>query len=82
MKTSVQDIELVQQLYLMQVDLHNMTKNKLTPREKAEAKKQVREFRSLLRKADWKYMGGEDVLESLKETEREVQDKLRSAKSQ
>ena len=76
MKLSTHDLELVQELYLMQVDLHQLLKGDLSAPEKRAAKQRAREFSKLLNKADWRYMGGEDVLESLRETEREAKDKL------
>lgn len=76
MKLSSQDLALVQQLYLMQVDMHQLIKSDLSIQEKREAKQRAREFSKLLKKADWQYMGGEDVLESLRETEEAVAQKL------
>jgi len=78
MKSSSQDLELVQQLYLMQIDLHQVLQSDLlSAQEKRNAKQRAKEFSKLLKKADWRYMGGEDVLESLWETERNLEDKLK-----
>jgi len=41
-----------------------------------EAKKCLREFDSLLRTADWQYMGGEDVYEELQKMKKNVAARL------
>ena len=67
----------VQNLYVMQVHLWNVLDAKnLTPAQRNEARRQLREFASLLRSADWKVMGGEDVYAALKGIEHEAKRKL------
>ncbi|TSC99903.1 MAG: hypothetical protein Greene101449_437 [Candidatus Peregrinibacteria bacterium Greene1014_49] len=68
----------VQNLYVLQVHLWNVLDAKnLSPARRNEARKQLREFASLLRKADWQVMGGEDVYTSLKQMQAEVARKLK-----
>lgn len=68
----------VQNLYVLQVHLWNVldTKN-LSPVARSEARKQLKEFASLLRKADWQVMGGEDVYSTLKQMQVDVARKLK-----
>jgi hypothetical protein len=69
----------VQTLYVLQVHLWNVLDAKnLSPAQRQDARKQLKEFASLLRKADWQIMGGEDVFTALKQMEREVSQKLKS----
>ncbi|MBM3227295.1 hypothetical protein FJZ27_00300 [Candidatus Peribacteria bacterium] len=69
----------VQTLYVLQVQLWNVLDAKaLTPEQRLEARKHLKEFGSLLRKADWHIMGGEDVYTALKQMEKEVARKLKS----
>jgi hypothetical protein len=68
----------VQNLYVLQVHLWSVLDAKnLTPAARNEAKKQLREFASLLRNADWHVMGGEDVYTSLKQMQADVARKLK-----
>lgn len=77
MKTSKQGLAVVQNLYLLQIDLQRYLESDLSdPSERREAKQRVQEFSSLLRQADWRYMGGEDVLLSLHDMEKEVRQKI------
>lgn len=68
----------VQNLYMLQAQLWNVLDAKnLSPNAREEAKKNLREFSSLLRSADWRVMGGEDVYSALKEVQTEVSRKLK-----
>jgi len=67
----------VQNLYLMQTQLWQLLDAKnLTDAQRNDARKYLREFASLLRNADWRLMGGEDVYAGLKQMEREAAAKL------
>lgn len=81
MTVSKSDISVVQNLYLLQVDLAEFLRSDLSdPEERRIAKQRMREFSSLLKQADWRYMGGEDVLDSLKEIQDQIADKINSAR--
>ena len=81
MTISKSDISVVQNLYLLQVDLAEFLRSDLSdPEERRIAKQRMREFSSLLKQADWRYMGGEDVLDSLKEIQDQISDKINSAR--
>ena len=70
----------VQNLYLMQFKMLDMLQQDLTtPQARREARENMKEFKTLLRKADWRYMGGEDVLESLKTLPSEIERKLKTS---
>lgn len=72
----------IQNLYVLQVELWDILEKDLTSDERKEARKRLREFSALLKRADWRYMGGEDVYETLRAMQKEVASKLtRSAKS-
>jgi len=77
MKVSKSDLSVVQNLYLLQVDLAEFLRSDLSdPTERRAAKERMREFASLLRQADWRYMGGEDVLDSLKDVQQQIVRKI------
>ncbi len=77
MKVSKSDISIVQNLYLLQIDLYKFLKSDLTdPEERKEARKQMKEFATLLKQADWRYMGGEDVLDNLQQIQKEIAAKI------
>ena len=68
-------LDTVQSLYLMQVELWKFLDGTESDPKKAE--KTLREFKALLKEADSRIMGGEDVLESLQLIPQEVSAKLR-----
>ena len=79
MKVNKSDISVVQHLYLLQIDLYKFLKSDLTdPEERREARKQMKEFAILLKQADWRYMGGEDVLDNLQKIQEEISAKISS----
>lgn len=79
MKVSKSDLSVVQNLYLLQVDLAEFLHSDLSdPQERRAARERMREFSSLLRQADWRYMGGEDVLDSLKDVQEQIVRKINS----
>ena len=71
----------VHNLYLMQFKMLDLLERDLqTPEARKEARENMREFQSLLQMADWRYMGGEDVLESLQAIPTEMEMKLKESK--
>lgn len=71
----------VHNLYVMQFKMLDLLQQDLaTPQARKEARENMKEFQQLLRKADWRYMGGEDVLESLKTLPNEVEMKLKTSR--
>ncbi len=71
----------VHNLYLMQFKMLDMLSQDLTtPQARKEARENMKEFQTLLRKADWRYMGGEDVLEALKSLPSEMEVKLKTSR--
>lgn len=76
-------LENVQNLYTTSTELWRQIqeeKNLDDPLKLKEATRTFRQFSSLLRDADWRYMGGEDVLEGLQNLEREVSAALRDVR--
>jgi|GEM_PF-1305767 len=72
--------ERVQNLYLLQGKLWSLMDSDLgDPRIRKEAREQAREFQQLLGKADWRYMGGEDVLAAMKQLPTELESKLKTS---
>ncbi len=70
----------VQDLYLMQMELWNFLDDAERNAEKyVSAQKTLREFKALLKEVDWRYMGGEDVLQSLQWIPNEVHMKLKKS---
>ena len=77
MKLSKNDLTVVQNLYLLQVDLLKFLESDLNdPEERKQARKQMKEFADLLKKADWRYMGGEDVLDSMQQMQGVIAEKI------
>jgi hypothetical protein len=73
-------LERVHNLYMMQCILLDMLAQDLRdPEARRQAQSTVREFKKLLDQVDWRYMGGEDVLESLKTIPVEMTAKLKEA---
>ena len=71
-------LEHIHNLYIMQLQILDLLDQELnTPEARRQARAQIKEFQHLLRLADWRYMGGEDVLESLKSLPVELEQKLR-----
>ncbi len=74
-------LEHVHNLYLMQFKMLDLLQQDLqTPEARREARENMKEFQSLLRKADWRYMGGEDVWEALKTLPKEMDTKLKTSR--
>lgn len=70
----------VQNLYILQVELWNfLDGDDLKEDDFKRAQKNLRQFKSLMKEVDWRYMGGEDVLETLERIQKEVAMKLKSA---
>ncbi len=73
-------LENVQNLYGMQWKLLELLESDLrNPDLRKEVKKTMKEFESLLNKADWRYMGGMDVWETLQSLPKEMAKKLRES---
>ena len=73
-------LEHVHNLYLMQFKMLDLLQQELTtPEARREARDNMKEFQSLLRKADWRYMGGEDVLNALRNLPSEMESKLKTS---
>lgn len=72
--------ERVQNLYLVQARILTLLANNLAdPELRKEVKAAIGEFEKLLKRVDWRYMGGEDVFESMKQFPKEVVERLRKS---
>ena len=70
-------LEHIHNLYMVQLQILDMLDQKLnTPASRKEARASIKEFQKLLRMADARYMGGEDVWEALKSLPKELEQKL------
>ena len=79
MLISATALQTIENLYVLQVDLQKLVTQEIgSAEQKRDAKAKLRDFRSLLRQADPDYMGGEDVVESLKELEEQVAKKVQA----
>lgn len=77
MSPSCSPIEKVHMLYEKQADLCKILDSDLgRPEERKEAQKHLRDFKRLLREADWRYTGGEDVKNSFYALSEQVHAKL------
>ncbi len=75
-------LEHVHNLYLMQFKMLDLLQQDLsTPEARREARENMKEFQQMLSRADWRYMGGEDVLESLKSLPSEMEVKLKTSRA-
>jgi len=73
-----QELDKVHSLYVMQMDLWKILDGKVRGEHQLkEARKQIRHFRKLLKEVDWRYMGGEDVYQTLEEMGLKADRKLR-----
>ncbi len=73
-------LERVHNLYLQQLKLFDLLDQDLgDPKMRREARTQVKEFEQLLHGADWRYMGGTDVLEALRQLPEEIMAKLKQS---
>lgn len=71
-------LEHVQNLYVLQMELLSFLDGDLTdPKARRQMRDSVQEFEKLLRRADRRYMGGDDVYESLKQIPDEVETRLK-----
>lgn len=71
-------LEHVHNLYVMQLQILDLLNQELnTPEARRQARAQIKEFQHLLRLADARYMGGEDVWEALKSLPKELEEKLK-----
>ncbi len=79
--TRAAGLAVVQDLYLMQIDLKKSLENDLSdPKERRHVREQVREFADLLDQADPAYMGGEDVLQDMLSMKDEVLQTIEQSK--
>lgn len=68
----------VQNLYIMQMELWKVLDGRVrSPDKVKDARKCLRDFKTLLKDVDWKYMGGEDVYEELVELATKADGKLK-----
>jgi hypothetical protein len=73
-------LEHVHTLYLLQVQLYQFLDSDLThPKTRKEVREHMKKYQEMLHKADHRYMGGEDVLESLKALPNEIVLKLKTS---
>lgn len=80
--TTDRALERVQNLYVMQLELLDLLERDLRdPDVRKQVRKTMKDFEVLLSKADWRYMGGEDVWEALKNLPMEMSKKLRESGS-
>lgn len=72
-------IATVQNLYVMQFQLMEYLQGGIRSENQAkEAKQCLRQFKTLLDEADPRYMGGEDVVETLQEIQDEMAERLKA----
>jgi len=72
------ELEKIHTIYLMQMQLWDVLDGRIRSPEKIKAaQKQLREYKKLLQEVDWRYMGGEDVLETLENIQCEAEKKLK-----
>jgi hypothetical protein len=73
-------LENVQNLYAMQFQLLGLLESDLRdPEVRKEVRTQMKQFEELLARADWRYMGGQDVWETLKSLPEEMARKLKES---
>jgi len=73
-------LENVHNLYVVQFQLLDLLESDLRdPDTRKQVRKTMKEFESLLSSADWRYMGGMDVWETLKSLPLEMGRKLRES---
>jgi len=73
-------LERVQNLYVMQLELLDLLEKDLgDPVVRKAVRSRMKEFESLLARADWRYMGGMDVWETLKSIPSELAKKLKTS---
>ncbi|MEI8229627.1 MAG: hypothetical protein WCG83_00635 [Candidatus Peregrinibacteria bacterium] len=80
MTVSTSALAKVHDLYAMQIELWKRLRvgNFQNPTRRKETQKCLRKFSQLLGEVDWRYMGGEDVLEGLEGMKSEVSARLRN----
>jgi hypothetical protein len=77
--TKLSGLEAVQNLYVLQVALAQFLAGEDRSRDDiASVRRQLQEFSQLLKAADWQYMGGEDVYQSLQEIRDTVSARIRT----
>jgi len=73
------ELDKVHALYVMQMDLWKILDGRVrSEAQLQEARRQLREFSKLLKEVDWRYMGGEDVYQTLEQVSLEADRKLRT----
>ncbi|TSC57504.1 MAG: hypothetical protein Greene041619_1130 [Candidatus Peregrinibacteria bacterium Greene0416_19] len=79
MSKSDSALETVHTLYVMQTELIDLLERSdlQDPDARRQARKQMKEFQELLDRADRRYMGGEDVWDSLVRLPQEIAKKIR-----
>lgn len=73
-------LERVQNLYVMQMKLLDLLESDLSdPVVRKEVRANMKQFEQLLSRADWRYMGGLDVWETLQSLPKEMMQKLKTS---
>jgi uncharacterized protein YggL (DUF469 family) len=73
-------LDRVHTLYLLQTKLISSLDSDLrNPQLRKEVRTSVKEFQTLLAQVDWRFMGGTDVLDSLRQLPGEVTQKLKES---
>lgn len=74
-------LDRVHTLYVLQVKLLQRLRMDLQDAETIrDTRREVKEFKEVLKQADWRYMGGMDVYEALQNLPQEVDQKLKTVK--
>ncbi|MFA7681548.1 MAG: hypothetical protein WCX61_00795 [Candidatus Peribacteraceae bacterium] len=77
------ELDKVHDLYIMQIELWKVLDGHVRgEKQLTEARKRLRQFTKLLKEVDWRYMGGEDVYQTLEEMGLQADRKLRAKAEQ
>jgi hypothetical protein len=80
MSTIDRALERVQDLYIAQMKLLDLLESDLSsPDVRKEVRSHMKQFETLLARADWRYMGGMDVWETLQALPTEMMKRLRTS---
>jgi len=80
MTNSEAALDRVHSLYLLQTKfITSLDGNLRGTVQREELLQDIRTFQRLLNQADWRYMGGEDVMDSLRDLHGEIKAKLKIA---
>mgnify|MGYP001552393685 CR=1 FL=1 len=80
MEIKKSELALVQQLYVLQMELDELLEQDLKdPETRKHARRQMKEFTQLLKRVDPQYMGGDDVYLALKEIRESIARKIQAS---